>query len=266
VVLSKQQEILKKGGKLFFTILNKIMPIFRVYILAVVGVFAVFIYLLSFKPAYILLGSGQIPDTALFSGATTFFISGYFWLRKNKVSSEYASLKNQYLQWIEFQQGKKVFWNTISVPFLVSVPMNLSISLCQFGLIEIFVHFTNCSIPSASNISLLIVNSVNFFIFRTYLFRFKEKNYLHQVSFYIFFTAIGLFVNYWSVEWINNNLISWKNSYPVVFFISNVVGDKSTPQFIASIFLGSIWFRCHYTITFTTKSFRSLLKTLLGFF
>lgn len=223
--------------------MKKIKSIIRVYLLGLLGIFSIIYYVLSFKLEYTWYSISEIPVMTLYSSYVMFCTSSYLIYKRHDIKAEYISLQNDYLNWL----GKQ---NSLIV-FLVSIGVNLIITVCQIGLIEIFLHFTSISIATGSDITLFFVNILNFFIIRTYVFKYEGKNYIHQVSFYTIISIIGLIVNYWTVEWIVGNF----NLVNSMFFglpnvISKIIGYKSTPQFFTSAFVGWVWFICHKKITF----------------
>lgn len=227
----------RKGDRLVF---KNIEQIFRVYVLGLIGVFSFYILLLNFKTSYIWSFENEVPFEVLLSAFLTVSISSYYFLRWNSVYSEYTILKNKYLNWVIIQPSWKVF--------LVSIPLNFSLSLCQFGIIKLTIYYFNVSIPVASNISLAVICVVSFFQIRTFVFWYTGKNYLHQGVCYCFVVLISLIVNYFVVKIFQNQLVFAKEYIP---FIVQLVGEESFPQLCSSACLGILWFKLHQKITFT---------------
>lgn len=223
--------------------MKKLKSIFRVYFLALLGIFSIFYFVLSFKLDYYWYSISEIPSITLYSSYSMVLISWYFHIKWDVIGAEYQSLKNDYLNWLDKQNSFTVF--------LVSIPVNLVILVCQIGLIEIILHFTNSSIPTASDISLFLVIIINFFIIRTYVFKYEGKNYTHQVKFYTVISIISLIVNYFSVQGIVHNF-DWFNNMLVGIpeEIAGIIGFEATPQFITSTLTGWVWFLCHKRNTF----------------
>lgn len=232
---------------------KKLKSIFRVLFLGLVGIFSTVFFLLSYHPAYAWYSITDIPAITLYSCFSMVTVSSYFFYKWDVINWEYQILKKEYLDWISKQKSLTVFF--------VSIPVNLLITLCQLGLIKIILHFTHLSIPAASNISLFFVNIVNFFIIRTYIFRYENKNYFHQIFFYSFFTIIGLIVNNKIVELLVSNF-EYLKGYFLVESISIIIGDNATPQFITSALVGWIWFKCHEKITFRKINYKNMLGFL----
>ncbi len=223
--------------------MKKLKSIFRVYFLGLLGIFSFFYYVLSFKLEYAWYPISEIPAITSMSCYSMALVSSYFYIKRDVIGAEYQSIKNDYLNWL----GKQ---NSFIV-FLVSIPVNLVILVCQIGLIEIILHFSNSSIPTASDISLFLVIIINFFIIRTYVFKYEGKNYTYQVKFYTVISIISLIVNYFSVQGIVNNF-DWFNNMLVGIpeEITGIIGFEATPQFITSALTGWVWFLCHERITF----------------
>ncbi len=222
---------------------KKIVSIFRVYFLGLIGIFSMVCFVLSYHPEYNYYSVNQIPEIVVFSCFSMISVSSYFFIQWDVISYEYRTLREEYLRWIGKQKSLTVFF--------VSILLNSIIMVCQIVLIEIILRFSNFSISTASDISLFYIIFLNFFIFRTYVFAYKEKNYFHQAIYYTIISIVNLTVNYWAVygivnnfNWLNNLLLGFPNA------VSVIIGYKSTPQFILSTFTGWVWFLCHKNITF----------------
>lgn len=225
---------------------KKIISICRVFFLGLIGIFSTFSFLVSYQPTYGFYFITEIPSVAIYSFLSMVSISFYFQIKWDVITYEFKTLSDEYLSWISKQKSFTVF--------LVSIPVNLVISLCQIGLIEIILRFTSYSIATASDISLFFVNVLNFFIIRTYVFRYEGKDYVRQAVLYTVISLIGLIINYQAVQvivnnfyWVDNVLFGFPN------IIAEIIGYKSTPQIITSALIGWVWFLCHKKITFRKR-------------
>ncbi len=222
---------------------KKLISICRVFFLGLIGIYSTFCFLVSYQPAYGLSSIAEIPSVTIFSCLGMISVTFYFQMKWDVVTYEYQALRDEYLDWITKQKS--------SIVFLVSVSISLLISVCQIGMIEIILRFTNFSIATASDISLFILNVFNFFISRTYIFRYEGKNYFKQAVVYTIISVIGLIANYHAVQAIESNFVCVNNIFRgFPDGIAGIVGYKSTPQFLTSFFTGWVWFLCHKYLTF----------------
>lgn len=191
---------------------KKLKSIFRVLFLGLIGIFSTVFFLLSYHPAYAWYSITDIPAITLYSCFSMVTVSSYFFYKWDVINWEYQILKKEYLDWISKQKSLTVFF--------VSILVNSVITVCQLGLIEIILHFSNFSISTASDISLFYIILINFFIFRTYVFACEEKNHIHQAIYYTIISIVNLTVNYWAVygivnnfNWLNNLLLGFPTGY-----------------------------------------------------
>ncbi len=227
---------------MFFNKFHLVKTVFRVHILILLAIFTGFKLIMSFKYGYIFYNPSGIPPDIIYFGALTFGIAGYLYINSLLIYKEFIEVNFKYSEWIKKQK-------TIIV-FLISIVLNFSITLIQLGFIKILIHFTSLSLPVCSNISLLPVFILNYFLMSQLLFVNRLKRYKYEVTMYTIITICGLVINFLAVKWLYINVINW----PLLSFLYIFFDKETIPQLLASALFGWVWFLAHKKITFMNNT------------
>lgn len=200
-------------------------------------------FLKTFDIHYLYEVAPNIPSAMLIYGFLSIVGIAYLWGYWDILFQDHRRLHDVYLHWIK---GKSGF-----ILFLLSIPLSLFSTLVQLGIIITLERFTPLSPPIIADIGLLGMIIIAFIGMKKYLFSYTERDHGRLMLTFIAVSALNLFVNYISVEWVYRTLLpELKILIPFLTWLTNFVTDTAISQFLVSAGLGWIWFLVHKNITF----------------